>query len=82
MNSFRPIAMNCCENWGDENENIEGKKKAKKELILTTKGINCKEGMEKLLKEFFYSIGDMNNYPVTVNYEQIEKVIEADFIEG
>lgn len=82
INSFRPIAMNCCENWGDEDENIEGKKKAKKELILTTKGINSKEGMEKLLKEFFYSIGDMNNYPVTVNYEQIEKVIEADFIEG
>ena len=36
---------------------------------------------KELIKKFFYSIGDMNNYKVQVNYNQIESVIEKDFIE-
>ena len=45
------------------------------------RNLNNEELLEYQLKSFFYSIGDMNNYPLEVNYDQIEKVIEMDFIE-
>jgi hypothetical protein len=38
------------------------------------------EELVNKVKEFFYSIGDMNNYRIKVNYEQIEEVIEKDFL--
>jgi hypothetical protein len=84
---FRPIVMNCCSLWGEvniicgEKIYIDGKKKVKSELIITKK-YSCEEMLEYQLKSFFYSIGDMNNYPLEVNYNQIEKVIEMDFIGG
>ena len=35
----------------------------------------------KGVKSFFYSIVDTNSYKVPVNYQQIEQIIEDDFID-
>ena len=65
---FQPIAMNVCKKWEKDENDLIGNLKTKSELVILPQ------------KEFFYSIGDMNNYRVKVNYEQIEEVIEKDFL--
>ena len=45
-----------------------------------TKRYNFEE-LFKGVKKFFYSIIDMNSYKVPVNFEQIERIIEDDFID-
>lgn len=78
--TFRPLAMNI---WskGEETTFIdECKHKSKSELVIFANSDQMKQYKE-LIKKFFYSIGDMNNYKVQVNYNQIENVIEQDFIE-
>ena len=36
---------------------------------------------KKALKNLFYSIGDMNNYKIELDLDQVEKFIEEDFID-
>jgi hypothetical protein len=56
---------------------LKGEQKGKSELYITgDRGI-----LERKLKQFCYSIGDMNSYKVEANYDQIEKMIENDFKE-
>ncbi len=62
-----------------DDDMIEGKKVGKSELVIKTEGETLEE-LQKALKKFFYSIGDMNNYKVELNYEQIEDIIEKDFL--
>ena len=58
---------------------MEGKPKGKSELIFCTEKANLKD-LQKSLKKLFYSIGDMNNYKVELDSEQVEKLIEEDFL--
>lgn len=77
---FKPIAMNVSKDWKSEIK-FKGNGKTKSELIIVTKTQNESENeMIGLVKKFFYSIGDMNNFKVNVNYNQIEEVIEDDFL--
>ena len=58
------------------NENIlRGQQKGKSELYIQGDSGN----FTSKIKQFCYSIGDMNSYKVEANYEQIEKMIENDF---
>ena len=79
---FRPIAVNLL-NIEDLNKIddklIEGNHKSKSELYIRIKN-ESKQELENAVKKYFYSIGDMNSYKVYINYEQIEEVIEKDFI--
>ena len=36
--------------------------------------------LQKALKKYFYAIGDMNSYQIYDDYNQVEEVIEKDFI--
>ena len=55
---------------------LKSKNKGKNELFIIDKG-NFKNN----LKEFFYSVGDMNSYKIKANYDQIKSIIEKDFID-
>ena len=59
---------------------IEGKNKGKSELLVCPIRETL-EDLQKAVKQFFYSIGDMNTYKVELNYDQIEDVIEKDFLD-
>ncbi len=76
---FHPIAMNVTKNWKNDDSDLIGNFKAKSELVILPEKKTHEELVNKV-KEFFYSIGDMNNYRIKVNYEQIEEVIEKDFL--
>ena len=79
---FRPIALNVL-NEGDmkiDETMIEGSHTGKSELVVCPKNENL-EDLQNAVKQFFYSIGDMNNYKVEINYEQIEDIIEKDFLD-
>ena len=58
---------------------LEGKHKSKNELYIRIKKESMDE-LQKALKKYFFSIGDMNSYQVYDDYEQVEEVIEKDFI--
>ena len=79
---FRPITVNLL-NMDDLNDVddklLEGNHKSKSELYIKIKNESVQD-LHKAVKKYFYSIGDMNSYKVYVNYEQIEEVIEKDFI--
>ena len=79
---FRPIAVNLLDikDLNDIDEKLfEGNHRSKSELYIRIKNEN-KEDLQKAVKKYFYSICDMNSYKVYVNYDQIEEVIEKDFI--
>ena len=79
---FRPIAVDFI-NQGNTKVNddiIKGKNTGKSELLFVPENETL-EGLLKAVKKFFYSIGDMNTYKVDLNYEQIEDVIEKDFLD-
>ena len=75
---FKPLSLEIIGKNGIEvNEKLlEGEHKGKSELY-----INAKDGntLKIKIKQFIYSIGDMNSYKVEVNYNQIEEIIENDF---
>ena len=78
---FRPIAVDIISDGDmtiDENM-IKGNQAGKSQLVIKTEG-ETKEDLQKAVKKFFYSIGDMNNYNAEINYEQIEDIIEKDFL--
>ena len=79
---FKPFVVNLL-NIEDlnnvEDKLFEGNHKSKTELYIKNKNEN-RQDLQKAVKKYFYSIGDMNSYRVSVNYDQIEEVIEKDFI--
>ena len=80
--AFKPLALNILSkgNLKVTDALLEGKHKGKSDLYIRTK----KDTFEELfrgVKKFFYSIVDMNSYKVPVNFEQIEQIIEEDFID-
>ena len=79
---FRPMTVNLlnAEDLNNVDDKLlEGNHKSKSELYIRIKNENI-EDLQKAVKKYFYSIGDMNSYKVYVNYDQIEEVIEKDFI--
>ena len=58
---------------------IEGKHKSKNELYIRIKNESMEE-LQKVLKKYFFAIGDMNSYQFYDDYEKVEEVIEKDFI--
>ena len=78
---FRPIAVDIISdgNMAVDDNMIKGNQVGKSQLVIKTEG-ETKEELQKAVKKFFYSIGDMNNYNVEINYEQIEDIIEKDFL--
>ena len=79
-NLFKPLTFEIIkDDVSDLNDEVlEGKKKAKNELIIDAE----KEGkFRKQLYEFYYSIGDMNSFKIEANYNQIAENIEKDFID-
>jgi hypothetical protein len=79
---FRPIALNVISE-GDmkvDKSMIEGNHIGKSELVVCPKNESL-EDLQNAVKQFFYSIGDMNNYKVEINYKQIEDIIEKDFLD-
>jgi hypothetical protein len=79
--SFKPLAINILAKGKLEvtDSLLKGKQKGKSELYIRTKKDTFDE-LFKGVKKFFYSIGEMNSYKVPVNFEQIEQIIEDDFI--
>ena len=81
---FKPIAVKFLykakmfENISDDLLQINNK--GKSELYICPRKNNLNELLEGVQK-FFYSIGSMNSYKVPVNYEQIEDIIENDFLD-
>ena len=75
---FKPIGMNVTANWKSEVK-FKGNGRTKNELIIVNQTQN-EDDLVSSVKKFFYSIGDMNNFKVKVNFNQIEEVIEADFL--
>ena len=80
---FRPIALDILnkDNLIVNDEIIQGKNKGKSELLVCPVRETLAD-LQKALKQFFYSIGDMNTYKVELNYDQIEDVIEKDFLDN
>ena len=79
---FRPIAVDFLSkgNVKFTDELIKGKNTGKSELLVLPEKENLEE-LLKAVKKFFYSIGDMNTYKVQFNKDQIEDVIEKDFLD-
>ena len=79
--TFKPLALNILskQNLEVNDKLLGGKHKGKNELYIKTNKDTFEE-LYKGVKKFFYSIGDMNSYKVPVNFEQIEQIIEDDFI--
>ena len=79
-NLFRPLSLEAfAENGINVTEKLlEGEHKGKSELYIQA---NNEETFKTKVKQFFYSIGDMNSYKVDANYEQIEENIENDFLD-
>ena len=79
--AFKPLAINILSQRKLEvtDKLLEGEHRGKSELYIQNKKYTFEE-LFKGVKKFFYSIIDMNSYKVPVNYEQIEKIIEDDFI--
>ena len=80
--SFKPLTIKFLSKKKLEitDELLEGKHKGKSILYIKTKKHTFEE-LYNCVKKFFYSIGDMNSYKVPVNFEQIEQIIEEDFID-
>jgi hypothetical protein len=87
---FKPYAINVIKRWMpdgnlfDSNFNHgDNEKKGKSELVIVNNNLNNidnENDLSELVKKFFFSIGNMNNYKVKVNYDQIEYNIEKDFL--
>ena len=79
---FHPFTFNLLnlEDLKNVNEKLlEGKHKCKNELYIRINKENMDE-LQSALKKYVFSIGDMNSYQFYEDYEQVEEVIEKDFI--
>ena len=79
---FRPMAVDILSKGNTEvsDEIIKGNQVGKSQLVFQPKGETL-EQLQNDVKKFFYSIGDMNNYKVELDSDQIEKFIEKDFLD-
>ena len=79
---FKPVALDFLAkgNLDVDKDMMEGKHEGKSTLIFSPEKPTLEE-LQNAVKKFFYSIGDMNNYKVEIDLEQIEKLIEEDFID-
>ena len=79
--AFKPLALNILSKGSLKvtDKLLEGKHEGKSELFIKTKKYDFEE-LFRGIKQFFYSIIDMNSYKVPVNFQQIEQIIEGDFI--
>ena len=79
---FRPFAINILAKGKLEvnDDLLKGTKEGKSEAYIITKRYDFEE-LFNGVKRFFYSIVDTNSYKVPVNYQQLEQIIEDDFIE-
>ena len=80
---FKPVALDFIDknDLNINKEMMEGKHEGKSTLVFCPEKPNLKE-LQNAVKKLFYSIGDMNNYKVELDSEQIEKLIEEDFIDN
>ena len=79
---FHPFAFSLLnlEDLKNKDEKLlEGKHKSKNELYIRINKESMNES-PKALKKYFYAIGDMNSYQIYDDYNQVEEVIEKDFI--
>jgi hypothetical protein len=79
---FRPLAINILSKGKLEvtDELLKGTNDGKSEAYIKTQK-NTFDELFNGVKSFFYSIVDTNTYKVPVNIEQIEQIIEEDFID-
>ena len=79
---FKPITLDILSKGNMEvnDQLIQGKQSGKSELLIIPENETL-EDLQKAVKKFFYSIGDMNTYKVELNLAQIEDIIEKDFID-
>ena len=79
--AFKPLAITILSKGSLKvtDKLLEGKHEGKSELYIKTKKYNFEE-LFRGIKQFFYSIIDMNSYKVPVNFEQIEQIMEGDFL--
>ena len=79
---FKPLAINILSKGKIEvtDELLKGNNKGKSEAYIQTKKDTFDELFEGV-KKFFYSIVDTNSYKVPFNKDQIEQIIEEDFID-
>jgi len=80
---FKPVALDIIAkgNMEVDEEMMEGKHEGKSTLVFCPEKPALEE-LQNAVKKLFYSIGDMNNYKVELDSEQIEKLIEEDFIDN
>jgi hypothetical protein len=79
---FHPFAfslLNLDDLKNKDEKLLEGKHKSKNELYIRINKESMNE-LQKALKKYFYAIGDMNSYQIYDDYDQVEEVIEKDFI--
>ena len=86
---FKPIAIDVISDTINKEETpgtpsndelIKRKNVGKSELVIVPKGEEL-EDLQEVVKKLFYSIGDMNAFKAELNYDQIEDVIEKDFLD-
>ena len=79
---FRPISIGIISkgNMDVNDELMKGRQTGKSKLLVIPEKETL-EDLQKAVKKFFYSIGNMNTNKVELNYEQIEDVIEKDFLD-
>ena len=80
---FKPITVNFLyrkKMFDNIDDNLLKINTGKSELYIYPKKNDENDFLHGVIK-FFYSIGDMNSYKVPVKYEQIEDIIENDFID-
>ena len=79
---FKPVVLDFLdkEHLEVSKEILEGEQKGKNTLVFCPENPTL-EMLQSSIKKLFYSIGDMNNYKVELDSDQIEKLIEEDFID-
>jgi len=79
---FKPVVLDFLdkEHLEVSKEILEGEQKGKNTLVFCPEKPTL-EMLQSSIKKLFYSIGDMNNYKVELDSDQIEKLIEEDFID-
>ena len=81
---FKPITLKFLNNRQKfdlfDEELLKIDKNGKSELYICPQKNNWEDLLDEV-KKFFYSIGSMNTYKVPVNYDQIEDIMENDFLE-
>ena len=81
---FHPFVIDNCLYWNDCKKYMIPHKKSKRQLVINNQYESKEEvndGIDGKIKKFFFSITDMNNYKGEIDENNIEEMIENDFIE-